>query len=317
MKKILIAGIFLSALTTTWAQMLIEDFAFSARDFDSSVGVLASFQGEKFQSATTPELHPLYKIEFFLQETKDIWASILAANISPISANVNLGIAAVFKFTPSVLLSLPVNFIIGTGWYDSTFGPGVGIISNFYDPNVKENSYSHENLSKAYFKTSVGSQLTFTIIPNTIEFTAEQTLYYRYFLGTKSDNDIWLYENQGDNLKYFRYTAGGMISFFFPLFFHRLSLFGTSDWDIQHYGASPVSHGGWGSDLPIVRFGTVIGMSTINEKINLDLQLAWGNTPAYQEGYGYNIMLTERRIDTTQLQYWYLHKIALLLSIVY
>jgi len=295
-----------------WSQMILDDFGFLAGSPSSTYGLLLLFQGEKAESASTPELHPLYKAELFYQENKDIWSTRIAGNVSPISANFQMGLFSTFSDVLGMEFRIPFTLTVGTGWYDATFGKGIGIASNFYDPANKDNTYSSENLTKIYFKASTGLRVSGTILPKTLTWTIEQNLYYRYFLGTKSDRDVWLYENQGDNLKYFRYSASGMITLALPLLFRRISLFATGDWDIQHYAESPAAKGGWGSDLPRVQIGGIFGVGMDN--FSLDLQLAWGNTPAYQEGYGYNLLLTERRINTDVIQYWYLHKIALLLS---
>ncbi|MCX7882178.1 MAG: hypothetical protein N2314_03025 [Brevinematales bacterium] len=297
---------------SAWSQMIVDDFGFLATSPTSRWGMLALFQGEKVESPSTPELHPLYKIEFFYQETKNPWTTRIVGNFSPISANFQMGVFCTFANILGIDMRFPFALTVGTGWYDPLFGKGIGIVSNFYDPNNIDNTYSSENLSKIYFKASTGIRLSQNLVPNTLAWTVEQILYYRYFLGTKSDMDVWLYENQGDNLKYFRYSASGMITLKLPLLFRRISLFVTGDWDIQHYSTSLAREGGWGSDLPRVQIGGVFGVGV--NTTSLDLQLTWGNTPAYQEGYGYNLLLTKRRIHPDILQYWYLQKIALLFS---
>jgi len=312
MKRFLLLLAVIATTVVGWGQMVVDDFGFSAGDLSSSFGVLGLFQGEKVESSTTPQLHPLYKIEFFYQQTRDIWQSRVAANVSPISANIQMGLFCLLDDVLGMEIRFPFTLTVGTGWYDNLFGRGIGIASNFYDPTIHENVYSAENLTKMYFKAASGIQLLGSLFIPNLTWTLAQTLYYRYFLGTKSDQDIWLYENRGDNLKYFRYSAGGMITMTLPLLFHRLSLFATSDWDIQHYQDSTVAQGGWGSDLPAVQFGGIFGVG--GEALSLDLQLAWGNTPAYEKDYGYNLLLTERRIQKDIVQYWYLHRIALLLS---
>ncbi len=312
MKKNIFLPLLFLSLSQVWSQMILDDFSFKAGGTTSTFGILFIYQGEKVAASNNPELHPIYKSEIFYQESENIWRTRIAANISPISANVQLGLLCILEDMWGINLSVPFTLTVGTGWYDQTFGKGIGIASNFYDPSIKDNVYSEENLTKMYFKSALGTTLTGVIFAKRLSWTVEQNLYYRYFLGTKSDKDIWLYENQGDNLKYFRYMAGGMVTMHLPLLLRRISLYGQGDWDIQHYGESPASQGGWGSDIPKLEFGTIWGVG--KDSFSLELKLAWGNTPAYQDGYGENILLTERRINTEVLQYWYLHKIALLVN---
>ncbi|MFN4217113.1 MAG: hypothetical protein ACK4HQ_06915 [Brevinematales bacterium] len=311
-RKFVIFTGFILSLAYGWSQMILDDFSFFTGRPSSTGGFLILLQGEKFESASYPELHPLYKVELFYQENKYIWSTRVAGNISPISANFQMGFFSTSSYILGMKFRLPFTLTVGTGWYNQTFGKGIGIVSNFYDPENKDNTYSSENFTKIYFKASTGVRVYGTILPRILSWTIDHNLYYRYFLGTKSDRDVWLYENVGDNLKYFRYAFSGMITLTLPFLFHRLSLFATSDWDIQHYSESPAGKGGWGSDLPKVQTGGIFGIGTDN--LSLDLQLVWGNTPAYQEGYGYNILLTERHINTDVMQYWYLQKIALLFS---
>lgn len=310
-KKYFIPLFFLCFLGA-WGQMILDDFGFLAGSPSSTFGIFVLFQGEKIETTSTPELHPLYKIEVFLQETQRVWSTRLAGNFSPISVNLQMGITSTIPLPLGIEVQFPFFLTVGTGWYDSFFGKGIGIASNFYDPSYKENTYSTESLTKIYLKASTGLRLSGSVIPKTLAWTIHQTLYYRYFLGTKSDTDLWLYENQKDNLKYLRYSAGGMLTFVVPLLLRRISFFATGDWDVQHYHYSTWKNSGWGSDLPKVFIGSIFGIGV--KGLSLDLQLAWGNTPAYQKDYGYNLILTERRIDPNIVQYWYLKKIALLFS---
>ncbi|URA09529.1 hypothetical protein [Thermospira aquatica] len=295
-----------------WTQMILDDFGFKVGG-NSRFGILLTYQGEKVATANTPELHPLYKTEIFYQEKQDIWRTRIAANISPISVNSQLGLICVLEDLFGIQLSVPFTLTFGTGWHDKIFGNGIGIASNFYDSSIKDNVYSKETFTKMYFKAALGTTFQGFLIERTLSLTLAQNLYYRYFLGTKSDSDIWLYENQGDNLKYFRFMTSGMLTLHLPLFLKEISLYGEGDWDIQHYSVSPVNQGGWGSDLPIVKFGTIWGVG--KQFFSIKLKLEWGNTPAYQEGYGENILLTERRINTEIVQYWYLKKIAILATL--
>ncbi len=321
MKKTLI---FLVLFTNFSFSQMVREYLYKINFKHSQpkneMGVLLLLDGEKYKILNEPiTVHPMTKLEFYFIENynfnNDYFKTSLSANISPISFNGNIEFS--WK-TLNQILELPLGVIFGTGWYNEYFGSGVGIYSNFYDENMKENAYSMENFSKVYLKYYLGTTINLDsgyIFNNNSHFQISigQQLYYRYFLGTKKDTDIWLYENHPDNLKYFRYKYSLYTGYRFPFLLSRIGIFYTSDYDIQHYKDSTAKNEGWGSDIPITRFGLIISCGKFEEERCIDFILTWGNEPNYQENYGYNFILYERKRDKSNYEYWFLREVSLIL----
>ena len=274
--------------------------------------------GEKYRIyPQSVQVHPLAKLEGLYKENYDGMAVTLGVNISPLSVNGNIDLT--FK-TFGEILELPFGIIVGTGWYCTNFGSGIGIYSNFYDGSVRENLYSAENFSKIYLKYYTGLCLKYdfyNLLPAIGHFQlgAGAHIYYRYFLGTTKDTDIWWYENHGDNLKYFRANFMVYAGYKFPILLSKAGVFYLSDYDIQHYSDSPSSKGGWGSDIPFRRFGVILGVGRESDVVSGALKLTWGNEIAYEEGYGYNVILYDRRVKLPEKEYYFLKEVSLFINV--
>lgn len=319
--KNLFLSIFLFIPLFSFSQM-VKEYIYEQNEIlkTNEVGVLVFFKGEKYRRFNEEiSVYPMTKVELFYRENSpldyDFFNTELSVNLSPISINGNIE----FSWeTLKRMLEFPIGIVFGTGWYNELFGAGVGIYSNFYDESIKENKYSMENFSKVYLKYYVGSFLKldtsyFFEGKTHFQLSAGQYIYYRYFLGTKKDTDVWLYEDHTDNLKYFRYLYSIYAGVRLPFLLNRIGLFFKSDYDIQHSGDSKAADGGWGSDIPVTRFGLIISCGNIQLERCLDLVLTWGNEPNYEDGYGYNLILYERKRKSPDYEYWFLREVSLIL----
>lgn len=313
MKKLFLLAL---SVNIAFAQMVSEKMKEVSikTDISNKKGYFIYLDAEKYvNNSNIVSVRPLTKLEFYYLENafagEQIFTTKFAFNISPISVNANLD----FKYSPFNFLEIPLGIVAGTGWYNEYCGRGIGIYSNFYDSNIEENVYSIENFSKIYLKYYLSTKLKFDL--EYFQSYILQTLYYRYFLGTKKDSDVWLYENIPDNLKYFRYKYEIYFGFKMPLLLNRIGLFFCSDYDIQHYSESKASDGGWGSDIPMTRFGLIFSSGEFNilhKKTAFDFILTWGNEPNYEEGYGNNLILQKRKIRKDVPEYWFLREVSLI-----
>ncbi len=304
MKKFILFLLFISNFS--FSQMIREKVFYSEPITNNNV-LRIYLDAEKYiNNKNQVYVRPMTKVEYSLIDySYETFVTTLSFNLSPISANGNIEV----KYSPFFFIEIPLGIIAGTGWFNEPFGNGIGIYSNFYEENNKENVYTKESFTKVYLKYYISTKFIFNFDFITTYFN--QTLYYRYFLGTKKDSDVWLYENVPDNLKYFRYNYEFFIGFNLPLLLNRIGIFFKSDYDIQHFGESKVNDGGWGSDIPVTRFGLDF---TAGRKLILDFILTWGNEPNYLENYGNNLILKERKIRQDVPEYWFLREVSLILS---
>ncbi|MGC8766001.1 MAG: hypothetical protein ACP5QT_08985 [Brevinematia bacterium] len=312
--------IFLFLFNLSFPQMVKEYLYEQNRgSLTNEMGFLLLLEGEKYRRLNEViSVHPMTKLEFYFRENypvrDDSFMTELSFNASPISLNGNIEFS--WK-TLGRMLDFPAGVIFGTGWYNDFFGGGVGIYSNFYDESIKDNTYAMESFSKIYLKYYLGSFLKLDTADffegnSHFQLNIGQYIYYRYFLGTKKDTDIWMYEDKADNLKYFRYIYHIYVGCILPFLLNRVGLFYRSDYDIQHYNDSKAKDEGWGSDIPVTRFGLILSCGRVEKERCLDFILTWGNEPNYQQDYGYNLILYQRKREKSVYEYWFLREVTLI-----